>query len=126
MSMEKILATMFLSRDVAHRMHWKTEGEGSFAQHSALGSFYENIVENADALAEAYMGRYGVLKDVPLLEMEKKPTKDNIASMLESHLDSIESMRDDCVGENDTALQNLIDEAVATYLSTLYKLHHLK
>lgn len=126
MSMEKILATMFLSRELAHRMHWKTEGDGSFAQHTALGSFYDAIVDNADSLAEAYMGRYGILKDVPMLVADKKPTKDNIADILEEHLDSIEKMRYEDLEEEDTALQNLIDEAVATYLSALYKLRNLK
>lgn len=124
--MEKILATMFLSRELAHRMHWKTEGDGSFAQHTALGSFYDAIVDNADSLAEAYMGRYGILKDVPMLVADKKPTKDNIADILEEHLDSIEKMRYEDLEEEDTALQNLIDEAVATYLSALYKLRNLK
>lgn len=126
MSMEKILATMFLSREMAHRMHWKTEGDGSFAQHSALGAFYDDIVDKADALAEAYMGRYGIVKDVPYMVPDKKPTKTNIADILEEHLDSIEEMRYEDLEEGDTALQNLIDEAVATYLSALYKLRNLK
>lgn len=124
--MEKILATMFLSREVAHRMHWKTEGEGSFAQHSALGTFYDEIVDRADSLAEAYMGKHGLLEDVPCLVPDKRPTKDNIAAILQSHLDDIEEMRYDALDEDDSTLQNLIDEAVATYLSTLYKLRHLK
>jgi hypothetical protein len=41
-------------------------------------------------------------------------------------MNDIESMRYAAVDKKDTAIQNLIDEAVALYLSTLYKLRNLK
>ena len=46
--------------------------------------------------------------------------------MLARHLDSVEKIRYTAVNKTDTALQNIIDEAVAEYLSTLYKLRNLK
>ena len=33
----------------------------------ALGSFYDAIVENADAIAEAYQGQYGLMKNIEIL-----------------------------------------------------------
>lgn len=38
----------------------------------------------------------------------------------------IEKLRYSAVEKTDTTIQNLIDEAVALYLSTLYKLRNLK
>jgi ribosomal 50S subunit-associated protein YjgA (DUF615 family) len=46
--------------------------------------------------------------------------------MIQSLLDEVENMRYDAVDQGDTAIQNLIDEAVALFLSTLYKLKNLK
>lgn len=46
--------------------------------------------------------------------------------MLEKHLGMIEKLRYSAVEKTDTTIQNLIDEAVALYLSTLYKLRNLK
>jgi hypothetical protein len=119
--MGQLIATLFLSRDVAHREHLKTK---SFSQHMALGSFYVDIVENADAIAEAYQGAYDIIPDIPLLSGPKKGMA--IDDCLEEYKDNIEGMRYKACDKEDTAIQNLIDEAIATYLSTLYKLRNLK
>lgn len=126
MTVEKLLAVMFLSRDVAHKVHWSTKGKGSFSQHMALGSFYDDIVDSSDKIAEAYMGRYGSFGDVPVLEPSEKPTKNNIDTLLENHMDMIEEGRYEACDKDDTPLQNLIDGAVELYLSTLYKLRNLE
>jgi hypothetical protein len=44
---------------------------------------------------------------------------------LENQLEEIEACRYDVVSDKDTALQNIIDEIVGLYLSTLYKLKFL-
>lgn len=120
MAMDYLLATLFLSREVAHREHLKTK---SFSQHMALGEFYEGIVERADAIAEAYQGKYFVIDEIPILGWDGKGKIDDI---LESHMDDIEKLRYQACDKNETAIQNLIDEAIALYLSTLYKLRNLK
>jgi DNA-binding ferritin-like protein len=126
MTAEKLLAVMFLSREVAHRVHWSTKGPGSFSQHMALGDFYDGIVDHADKIAEAYMGRYGSLDTIPFMDPSKAPTKDNIDDLLEDHMDMIEEGRYEACEKDDTPLQNLIDSAIELYLSTLYKLRNLK
>lgn len=126
MTVEKLLAVMFLSRDVAHKVHWSTKGKGSFAQHMALGTFYDSIIDSADKIAEAYMGRYGSFGEVPVMEPSEKPTKNNIDTLLENYMDMIEEGRYEACEKDDTPLQNLIDEAIAVYLSALYKLRNLE
>jgi hypothetical protein len=118
--MEKILAILFLSRDLAHREHLRTQ---SYSQHKALQKFYEGIVEQADGLAELYQGRNGIIKDIPLMDDE---ASDDIADTLESYMKMIEDMRYKAVEKIDTPIQNQIDTVVGLYLTTLYKLRNLK
>jgi DNA-binding ferritin-like protein len=119
----QLVATMFLSREMAHRAHLAVTGAGSFAKHSALGEFYPAIIEKADSITEAYQGRHSII-EIPYLDAPED-YKD-IIKILEKHLDDIEELRYLAVDKKDTAIQNLIDEAVGTYLSALYKLKNLK
>lgn len=119
----ELIGLLFLSRDLAHRAHLKVSGPGSFAAHSALGSFYEEVIDFADKLAEAYQGRKGIIKDIPLVEHDGE---EDIIKVLEQHLSWIEENRYDAIPKADSALQNIVDEVVGLYLSTLYKLKNLK
>ena len=116
----KMIGVMFLSREVAHREHLKTH---SFAQHMALGSFYDGIVGIADSIVEMYQGRNGIIDDIPMIDNVGSGSIDKI---LETHLKMIEKMRYTAVDKSETAIQNEIDTAVGLYLSTLYKLRNLK
>jgi len=118
----RLVGTMFLAREYAHRAHLRVTGPGSFAAHSALGDFYEEIIENADSITEAYQGRHGII-EIPYLPM---PKQEDYVAVLETLLDDIEKLRYDAVDKKDTAIQNLIDTAVETFLSTLYKLKNLR
>jgi DNA-binding ferritin-like protein len=119
----QLVATMFLSREMAHRAHLAVTGTGSFSKHSALGEFYPAIIEIADSITEAYQGRHSII-EIPYLEAPED--YDDIIKILEKHLDDIESIRYAAVDKKDSPIQNLIDEAVGTYLSALYKLKNLK
>ena len=111
--------TLFLARDVAHSVHLNTR---SFAKHSALNEFYDEIVELADKFAEAYQGRHGLIGPISLMSAKKTT---NIVEFLEDSLADIEKMRYEVVEKTDTPIQNIIDEIVGLYLSTLYKLKFL-
>ena len=116
---QEFIALLFLSRDFAHKAHLNTD---SFSQHMALNTFYDEIIDLADSFAEAYMGRHGKkIGEIPALN---SPKGDALA-VLKRHLSVIEETRD-FVPKSDTALNNIIDEIVALYLSTIYKLTFLK
>ena len=117
--MDELIALLFLARDIAHREHLKTR---SFSVHMALGEFYNEIVEKADAIAEAYQGCEGKLLNIPYL---KNTSKGSIEKILRGHTEWIAANRYKIIAKEETAIQNLIDEAVATYLTTLYKLKFL-
>jgi uncharacterized protein YkvS len=113
------VGTLFLARDVTHSVHLNTR---SFSKHMALNEFYDNIVELADKFAEAYQGRHGLIGPISLMSAKKTG---NVIEFLEGSLGEIEKMRYEVVDKSDTSLQNIIDEIVGQYLSTLYKLKFL-
>jgi DNA-binding ferritin-like protein len=119
MSCEQFMGHLFLARDVAHSVHLNTR---SFAKHSALNEFYDEIIELADKYAEAYQGRKGLIGPIALMSARKTG---NIVEFLEDSLEQVEDMRYKMVDKTDTALQNIIDEIVGQYLKTLYKLKYL-
>jgi len=110
---------LFLARDVAHSVHLNTR---SFSKHMALNTFYDEIVDLADKFAEAYQGKYGLMGPISLMNARKTS---NIVEFLQDQLDEIEKVRYEVCDKTETALQNIIDEIVGLYLSTLYKLRFL-
>ena len=118
----RLVATLFLSREVAHRAHLAVTGSGSYSKHKALRHFYKDIGNHGDTITEAYQGRHGLI-EIPYLTYNEE---EDIIKCLEKQMDDIEEFRYNAVDKKDTVIQNLIDDALATYLSTLYKLRHLK
>jgi hypothetical protein len=110
---------LFLARDVTHSVHLNTR---SYSKHKALQKFYESIIDLADGFAEAYQGRHGLMGPISL-QSAKKTT--NVIDFLQNQLEEIEANRYKICDETDSAIQNLIDEVIALYLSTLYKLRFL-
>lgn len=119
MSCADFIGTLFLARDVAHSVHLNTR---SFSKHSALNEFYDGIVDLADKFAEAYQGRHGLIGPITLMSAKKTG---NIIEFLEDSLKDVEDMRYKVCDKSDSALQNIIDEIVGQYLSSLYKLKFL-
>ena len=119
MSCADFVGTLFLARDVAHSVHLNTR---SFAKHSALNEFYDAIVDLADKFAEAYQGRHGMIGPITLMSAKKTG---NILEFLQDSLADIEKMRYEVCDKSDSPLQNIIDEIVGQYLSSIYKLKFL-
>lgn len=116
----KYVALLFLARDLAHRVHLKTR---SFSEHMATDAFYNDIIPLADEFAQKFEGCYGVLIDVPLMANEHKGT---LLDVLEKHTQWIEDNREKIVPRTNTALHNIIDEAVGVYDQAKYHLRFLK
>ena len=55
---EEFVARVFKTRNQAHLMHWKTK---SFAEHQALGGFYDDVIDALDKLVEATQAQRGLL-----------------------------------------------------------------
>ena len=115
----KVISVLFLSREVSHREHLKST---SYAQHMALGSFYEDVIDLADSLAETYQGMGSLIDDIPYLSHDGDG---NIATILKKHLTLIQRYREKCSTDS-KALEAVFDDIEGLYLSTLYKLKFLK
>lgn len=113
------IGMMFLARDVTHSVHLNTR---SYAKHVALNEFYDAIVDLADKFAEAYQGKYGLIGPITLMSAKKT---NNVVEFLQDQADEIEKVRYDVVDKDCTPLQNIIDEIMGQYYSTLYKLKFL-
>lgn len=110
---------LFLARDVAHSVHLNTR---SYSKHVALNTFYDSIIDHADAFAEAYQGRHGLMGPISLMSAKKTG---NIIEFLQDQLKEIEECRYEVVDKSDSSLQQLIDNIIELYLTTLYKLRFL-
>jgi len=119
MKVADFVGMFFLARDVTHSVHLNTR---SYAKHKALQKFYENIIDLTDNFAEAYQGRNGMIGAITLQSSKKTA---NVTEFLEDQLKDIEKYRYDICDKTDSALQNLIDEIITLYLSTLYRLKFL-
>lgn len=119
-SLGSMMFDLLHSATVTHIMHLQTE---SFAEHMALGEYYEAIPDLVDALIEAWQGNnQQILRGYGEGEESYEGMKP---------LDYLQELRDEFVmsrpliGE-DSELQNLADEIVDQLDSTLYKLRFLK
>jgi hypothetical protein len=119
MKAAEFVGMFFLARDVTHSVHLNTR---SYAKHVALNEFYDAIVDLADKFAEAYQGKYGLIGPIALMSAKKTS---NVVEFLQDQADEIEKVRYDVVDKECTPLQNIIDEIMGQYYSTLYKLKFL-
>lgn len=111
----RFIGRLFELRDAAHVEHLKTK---SFAAHSALNTFYDELLDLADGFVESYQGKYGIVN------IEIKSTKpDNFLSFLEEFAKYVESSREVF---KDEFLKNQVDEIASLAYSTIYKLTYLK
>ena len=51
----EVIQKMLEARDVTHYKHWNTT---SYAEHKALGKFYDGWLDLVDSFVETYQGRY--------------------------------------------------------------------
>lgn len=118
---EELISRVFYARNVAHFTHWQVTGVGSYAEHTALGEFYDSVIDALDTLVEAYQGAFELVGDIPA----PKTKAEDILGILVEDSEWIEKNHEDiCKGNR--AVANLIDGVTGVYLSALYKLRNLR
>jgi hypothetical protein len=114
--MAELVMRLLNARTIAHTQHLGTR---SYAIHMALNEFYNDIGENADEIAEKWQGAYQQLLVFPdPMPLEKDPL-----AFLKELRQWIESNRGEAC--DDSEIQNLIDEAMATIDGAMYKINFL-
>jgi len=111
----RYVGALMNSREQAHIFHLKTN---SYAQHKALEKYYEKIVPLLDDWAEAYMGKYGRLRQVSL----NKRFIQNPARAKDYFKSLLARVRAIKLPKGDTYLKNIQDEIVGLIRKTLYML----
>lgn len=92
----------------------------SYAQHVALGEFYEGIAELTDGLVEIYQGTH------PIVEYPATYTAPDFTPQIELQdlLDYVRTNR--AVIGTESNIQNEVDSILNLISTTLYKLNKLK
>lgn len=117
MSAGEFVGQLLHAVTVAHVFHLRSR---SYAQHVALGEFYEAIGGAADTLAECYQGAYGLIEGWPsAFEM---PEGEPLA-WLNGLSQAVQAGRKEL--PEDSEIQNLIDEVQGLIDGALYKLRFL-
>ena len=118
----KFLSKLLESREIAQVYHWQVKGdEGSHSAHVALAEYYDEIIELIDELVEVYQGQYDLIDEYDVIDTKETKTKDKIEYFQEV-VQFIKDTRYKAILEEDTHLQNTIDEVVSTVYRLLYKL----
>lgn len=121
----KFISKLLESREMAQVYHWTVKGDmGSHAAHLALEAYYTEIIEHIDEIVEVYQGQYGLIEGYDQIATDETRSKDR----LEYFKEVVEFVRTkrSCIKQEDTHLQNLIDEVVAILYRTIYKLTYNK
>ena len=93
----------------------------SYAEHKALGHYYEDILDLADSYAETFQGHWGVIPITAYIDDFKvqKDAKVYVKGLLKF----AQGMREELPDDPD--LTNIHDEIVGLIAATLYKLENL-
>lgn len=120
--MEELVSRTFGVRNAAQLAHWRAKGPGSYAKHSALGSFYDELIDKIDAIVEAYQGLTG--SPIGPVKLDAQDTKRDLVGYLEAECEWVTENRDE-IADSNSAIENMLDELCGLYLSTIYKLKFL-
>ena len=117
--LEELVSRVFAARNAAHLAHWRTK---SYAQHIALGDFYDGAIDKIDGIVEAVQGATAkIIGSVSL-------------NAVDGMADPLKKMMDDCnwiatnrekIAQGVPAIENLLDDLCDLYLTTIYKLKNL-
>ena len=111
-----LIVRVFATRKASHKAHWAT---ASYAQHMALGDFYDALPDKIDAIVEAIQGNTGqrVKTDAPEVGA--------LLSQIEAEADWIKAQRS-TIAQGVPAIENMLDDLAGAYLAAAYKLRMLK
>ena len=116
----EMVSLLLHSRTQAHTLHLQTK---SFAEHSALGGYYDEIGDIVDGLIESYQGKYSIIKGYKKYDIEDYKDTTTTVNYFKDLYSKVEDLRDCC---KDSYIQNEIDNVCKLLNSTLYKLRFLK
>lgn len=103
--------------------HWQTKSQSSYAEHMALGGYYDGVGDLIDGIVESYQGKYDIITGYKTIDVEDYKSTEQLISYFKSLDDNIEKNRKSI---KESYIQNQIDTVQELIYSTLYKLRFLK
>jgi hypothetical protein len=114
---------IFACRNIVHMLHLNTK---SFAAHKALDTYYNEVVDIIDSIAEVQQGFQGSVlkgyKDFPLAKYEDYDP----VTYLKEVREYVQEYRYKAFPKDYSPIQNELDNLENLLNSTLYKLEQLK
>lgn len=112
-------STILNAATSVHYLHFKTR---SFSQHETLGALYEALPGFADSLVEVWQGKYQTLLEFPSQGVTSPNDALDFVVKLQGF---VVNNRFSFASQEDTELQNIIDELLACIEKAIYKLKFL-
>ncbi len=120
---ENMISTLLHSRSQTHIFHWQTKSQSSFAEHMALGGYYDAIGGLLDGLVESYQGKHDIITGYESMDVEDYKSVEQLITYFKGLDTNIEKNRKTV---KESYIQNQIDTIQELIYSTLYKLRFLK
>lgn len=98
-----------------HILHWRSK---SYAEHQALGTFYDELSDLVDGLAEKIMGKYDIT--FPFIKASYYVPAETAKEELESLKEYVAETRKEI--PQDSEIQNEVDNIANLINQTLYLL----
>jgi DNA-binding ferritin-like protein len=118
------LVSEFLeSVTTVHKAHLKITGPGSFAAHTAMGTFYNEIGDLADGIAESYQGLTESLLDIPSTPQASFTSAADCVTYLNGLYEKVNAVQGSCPYSE---ICNELDNVKTLINTTKYKLIFLK
>ena len=105
----------------AHIHHWNTIGVGSYAEHQAIGDFYERLEDLADSLIEGCLVKSKIIPGKEALFLGE-----NSLELVQHIYENMAVFREDVSFPQASEVQNVVDEIQMLCRHTLFKLYRLK
>lgn len=112
----KVVSLLFNARTNAHIAHLQTK---SYAQHVALNSLYDGLLDIADKFAESAQGTQGILNGYTLGTL----WSGDVITNIENLHNELSGMKKEFTEGH---LLQIFDDATELTSTTLYKLKNLK
>jgi hypothetical protein len=105
--------------------HWQTQKKpGSFAQHQAFGTAYEDLDPLIDDFIEIFQGKNGAIMGKDGFTLRLMNLSDNFEAVIDEYITFLrETVGQSLEPEYDSDLLNIRDEMMAVLNQTKYRLH---
>ena len=119
-----IITNMLTMQNQFKVFHWQTQKKpGSYAQHIAFGTAYDDLGPLIDSFVEIYQGKHGVLMGRDGFKINLDNLNDNPNSFIDQFINYLSHhLGQSLDSTTDTDLLNIRDEMLAILNQTKYRL----